>query len=109
MSLALVCSCISALRTSLTAAYGMPLPSNTSSHSCVVFVAEIFSISASSSSRFATRDALILNFGSSFHSGRPRPSQRMPNRRSLPPPKRISPSLVLKDLYGTMEAVTGQD
>jgi hypothetical protein len=39
-----------------------------------------------------------LNLVSSFHSGLPRPSHRTPNSRSLPPPNKISPSLVLKDL-----------
>lgn len=99
-----VCSWFNVPWTSFTAAYGIPFPSKTSSHSFVVFCVEIFSISASSSSLFATLCELILNLGSSFHSGLPRPSHRMPNNRSFPPPNRTSPSFVLKALYGTIDA-----
>src|SRR5688572_13203723 len=60
----------------------------------------------SSSCRFATRLAFVRNFSSSFHSVRPSPSHRILNKRSLPPPNRISPSLVSNDLYGTIDATT---
>ena len=66
------------------------------------------SIKLSSSTRFATRDVLMANLGLVFNSGCEMPSQIRPKRRSFPPPKRISPSFVLYDLYGTMEAVCRQ-
>jgi len=47
----------------------------------------------------------MANLGEVFHSGCPRRSHMMPNRRSLPPPKRISPSCVLYARYGTMDAI----
>lgn len=98
MFLASVCGSPSAVLTSLMGAYGMPLPSKAASHSSVVFWRVMSSICASSSSRFATRWALEENLGSSFQAGRPMASQRTPKRRSLPPPMRMSPSLVAKAL-----------
>jgi len=64
-----LCSCSSVALTSLMAAYGMPLPSNISSHSWVVFVFVTLSTSSSSSSRCATRSAFVTNRLSLIHSG----------------------------------------
>lgn len=66
-----------------------------SSHSRVVLVFVIASIDPSSSILLATRCALTANLELVFHSDWPRPSDRIPKRRSLPPPNKISPSLVL--------------
>lgn len=104
MSLARTCSWFNVPWISFTAEYGRPEPSKTSSHSCVVFVCVMASIKLSSSTRFATRDLLIANLGSAFHSGCWRRSQMMPKRRSLPPPNRMSPSCVLYARYGTIDA-----
>jgi len=90
---------------SLTAEYGKPEPSKISNHSCVVFVMVIPSIKLSSTRRWATRCVLIANLGSVFHSGRPKPSQMSPYSLSFPPPNKTSPSLVLYDRYGTIEAI----
>lgn len=98
------CSCVNVPIKSLTFAYGSPVPSKISSHSCVVFDIVISSIQGSSRSRFSTRAELTANRSSLIHSGLPRPSHRRPKRRSVPPPKRISPSDVLNDLYGTTDA-----
>jgi hypothetical protein len=85
-----------------------PQPSRTSSHSCVLFRRVSFSMSSSRVSRFCTLNAFVLNRSSVTHSGFPSLLQMMPYRRSLPPPRRMSPSDVLKALYGTMEAVEDQ-
>jgi len=53
------------------------------------------SMEESSSIRLATREVLTEYLGEVFHSGCPKPSQIRPKRRSLPPPKRMSPSRVL--------------
>jgi hypothetical protein len=82
----------------------MPQPSRTSSHSCVVFCFVSFSISSSKVSRFCTLMAFVLKRSSLIHSGFPMRLQRTPYRRSLPPPRRMSPSDVLKALYGTIDA-----
>jgi hypothetical protein len=108
MSLANTCLWLKVPWMSLIALYGSPEPSNTSNHSCVDFVFVIDSIKESSNSRCATRWVLMLNLASVFHSGWPRPSHIRPKRRSLPPPNKISPSLVLYDRYGTIEAKTDQ-
>lgn len=104
MFLSCVCGSSSAVLTSLMGAYGMPVPSKALSQSLVVLPRVISSMRASSSSRCATRWALEANLSSDFHSGRPMLSQRTPKRRSLPPPMRMSPSLVSKALYGTIDA-----
>ena len=80
---------------SLTAAYGIPLPSRISSHSCVVFFWTVSSIKPSIISRCWTRSLLVTNRGSVFHSGKPNRSHSTPKSRSLPPPNRMSPSRVL--------------
>jgi len=82
----------------------MPLSLSISSHSAVVRVRVSASINASSSIRFRTRAPFVANFSLDFHSGLPSLSQSTPNSRSLPPPSKISPSRVLKPLYGTIEA-----
>lgn len=91
-------------RTSLTAAYGRPEPAKTASHSAVVFFTVTASMAASSASRCCTRSALVAYCEAVTHSGWPRPWQRLRKRRSLPAPNRMSPSEVLKERYGTMEA-----
>jgi hypothetical protein len=101
----ILCSCSRVVWTSLIAAYGIPLPSNTCNHCCVVFLFVIDSIIPSSTFRFFTRVLLVINLESSAHSGFPIFSQRTPKSRSFPPPSRISPSAVLKPRYGTIEAV----
>lgn len=83
---------------SLMAAYGMPLPSKISSHSCVVLVCVTCSITVSSSALFLTRSLFVKNFGSVAHSGLPIRSHRMRKSLSFPPPSKISPSPVLKPL-----------
>jgi hypothetical protein len=69
MSRARTCSWFNVPWISFTAEYGKPEPSKTSSHSCVVLVCVMVSIRLSSSTRFATRDVLMANLGSVFHSG----------------------------------------
>jgi hypothetical protein len=64
----------------------------------------ISSIHGSRIFRCSTRAELTANRSSLIHSGLPKPSHKMPKRRSVPPPKSISPSEVLKDLYGTTDA-----
>ncbi len=82
----------------------MPLSLSISSHSAVVRVRVSASINASSSMRFWTLAPFVANFPLYFHSGLPSLSQSTPKSRSLPPPSKISPSPVLKPLYGTIEA-----
>lgn len=104
MPRAMVWSWFSVACTSLMAAYGMPHPSNMSSHSAVVFFLVSLSISSSRVTRFCTLRAFVLNLSSSIHSGLPILVHRTPYNRSLPPPSRTSPSEVLKALYGTIDA-----
>lgn len=101
---AMVWSWFSVACTSLMAAYGIPQPSKMSSHSAVVFCLVSLSIKPSKVSRFCTLRAFVLNLASSIHSGLPILVHRTPYRRSLPPPSKISPSDVLKALYGTIDA-----
>lgn len=98
------CSCSSVSLTSLIAAYGIPEPSKIANHSFVFFVCVTFSIMDSSSFLFSTLTLLVLNLGSVFHSGFESLSHIMPKRRSFPPPIMMSPSRVLKPLYGTIDA-----
>jgi hypothetical protein len=60
----------------------------------------------SSVSLFSTLFAFVLNFSSDIHSGFPTFVARIPKSRSLPPPSRMSPSDVLKALYGTIDAIS---
>jgi hypothetical protein len=105
---AMVCSWLSVAWTSLMAAYGIPHPSRMLSHSAVVFCFVSLSISPSKVSRFCTLRAFVLNLSSSIHAGLPILVHRTPYKRSLPPPSRISPSEVLKALYGTIDATMYQ-
>lgn len=99
------CSCSNVSFKSLTLAYGRPVPLKILIHCSVVFVLVMSSIPFSNVSRFATRDELVENLSSVAHSGTPRPTQRMPKRRSLAPPTRKSPLLVRNARYGTTDAV----
>jgi hypothetical protein len=82
----------------------MPQPSRISSHSCVVLCFVTSSMRSSKVSLCCTLRALVMNRSSVIHSGFPSRLQSTPYRRSLPPPRRISPSDVLKALYGTIDA-----
>jgi hypothetical protein len=92
------CSCLIVPAISLTAAYGIPLPSKTSNHSSVPFCLVIVVINSSSKSLFSTLLAFVTNFGSCFHSGMCSLSHNTPNNLSLPPPNMILPFLVSKPL-----------
>lgn len=73
-------------------------------HSCVVRLAVSASMRSSSSLRLRTRSLLVTYFGSLLHSDLPSFSHSMPKSRSLAPPRKISPSAVLKPWYGTTDA-----
>ena len=98
------CSCFMVAWISLMAEYATPLPSKMSNHSLVGFVRVTDSIRPSIRMRFSTRLSFVTKRGSVAHSGWPSFSQRRPNRRLFPPPKRISPSSVLNPEYGTIDA-----